>query len=165
MKLKAGDIFTIPINGDKSGFGQIVEVPNKNNFIIIVFEEVYDNQQLPVLAKVISSKVLFFGYTMDALLYHKYWKIVGNSLVNLEKIKMPYYKLGSAGDFKLVNHKGDFISKISKEKFEKLNYHEIIAPIRYENAFKAYHGIGEWHDDYDELLYSKVLEGISFIEG
>ena len=46
MKLKAGDLFTIPINEEKYGFGQIVALPNKHNFIIIVFDKVYTGKEL-----------------------------------------------------------------------------------------------------------------------
>jgi hypothetical protein len=165
MKLKPGDIFTIPISEEKSGFGQIIFIPNKNNFIIEVFEKVYTGHEWPSLKEIINDKILFFGYTMDALLYHKYWKIIGNDSSNLKKIKLPFYKLGTAPDYKLVDYRGKVIGKINGDKFEKLSYQEIIAPIRYENALKAYYGLEEWRKDYDELLYQNVLTSIEVVEG
>ncbi len=164
MKLKVGDIFTIPITNEKTGFGQIFIIPNQNNFIIVVFEKVYTGQDWPSLNEIIVDKILFFGYTMDALLYHKYWQIIGNNSSNLDKIKLPYYKIGTPPDCKLVDYKGKVIGKISKDKFEKISYQEIIAPVRYENALKAYYKLEEWREDYSELLYDKALESIKIVE-
>ena len=85
-KLKIGDIFTIPINDDKTGFGQIIKIPNKSNFIIVVFKQVYSGKDWPGLDEIIQDDILFLGYTMDALLYHKYWQIIGNKSSNLDSI-------------------------------------------------------------------------------
>lgn len=71
---------------------------------------------------------------------------------------MPYFKLGTHPDYNLTDYKGKFIRKINKELFDKLDYLTVVAPIRYENALKAYHQIEEWRDDYDNLLYSNILD-------
>lgn len=164
MKLKAGDIFTIPITNEKTGFGQIVIVPNKSNFIIAVFEKVYPGKEWPSLEEIINNKILFLGYTMDALLYHKYWQIIGNNISNLKAIKLPYYKLGTPPDCKAVDYKGTVIGKISRDKFEQLSYQEVIAPVRYENALKAYYQLEKWREDYEGLLYVKTIDSIKVIE-
>src|SRR5258708_92779 len=127
MKLKVGDIFTIPISDDKTGFGQIIKIPNKSNFIIIVFKQVYSGKDWPSLDEIIKDEILFLGYTMDALLYHKYWNIIGNNFSNLDKIKLPYFKLGTPPDMKIVNFKGDKVRKANKSEFENLEYETVVA--------------------------------------
>jgi hypothetical protein len=164
LKLKPGDIFAIPIDEGKEGFGQIAVIPNKSNFIVVIFEKAYDRRQRPALDAIVQDKILFQGYTMDALLYHKEWPLIGNVTANLKEIKLPYYKLGTPPDCKLVNYEGKTKGKISREIFDKLNYQKVIAPIRYENALKAFHQIGEWRQDYDELRYEVTLESISVVE-
>lgn len=79
MKLKVGDIFTIPVSEEKTGFGQIVNIPNRNNFIIIVFEKIYTGKEWPDIGEIMNDRILFLGYTLDAKLYHKHWKIIGNN--------------------------------------------------------------------------------------
>lgn len=165
MKLKVGDIFTIPVSEEETGFGQVINIPNKSNFIIVVFEKIYIGRDWPSLNEIVNGQILFFGYTMDAKLYHKHWKIIGNDSSNLGRIKLPYYKLGTPPDCKLVDYKGNIIRKIGNDVFEKLEYQEIIAPVRYENALKAYYKLAEWREDYDKLLFDRTLESITIVEG
>ena len=167
-KLKVGDVFTMTSindeNDPKIGLGQIVKIPNKSNFIIIVFKQVFYGQDLPSLDKIISDEILFLGYTMDALFYHKYWKVVGNVSSNLDKIKLPYYKLGTPPDMSIVNYKGDRLRKASKYEFDNLEYETVVAPVRFENALNAYCKMAEWDTDYDNLLYQKTLDSIKIVE-
>jgi len=163
MKLKPGDVFAIPIDDDKEGFGQIVLVPNKSNFIVVVFERSYRRNHRPAFEEIVNDKILLLGYTMDALFYHKKWQMIGNITSNLKTIKLPYYKLGTAPNCKLVNYEGKTIGKISRDIFDKLNYQKVVAPIRYENALKAFYDIGEWRQDYDELRYEVTLQSISLL--
>lgn len=165
MKLKVGDIFTIPVSEGKTGFGQIINIPNKHNFIIVVFENAYTGKEWPSLTEIIADRILFLGYTMDALIYHKDWKIIGNVSSNINKIKLPYYKLGTFPDVKIVNYKGDTLRKASKNEFDNLEYETVVAPVRYELALQAYHKIGKWNEDYDRLLYDRTLDSIKVVEG
>jgi Immunity protein 26 len=165
-KLKVGDIFKIPISNDFDGFGQIINIPLTNNvFIIIVFDKIYDNRKILNIDEILNNKILFLGYTMDALLYHKHWTVIGNQTMNISKIKLPYFKLGIPPDMKIVDYKGGKIRKATKEEFEKLDYETSIAPIRYENALKAFHKFEQWDLDYDILLYDNVSKSIEIVEG
>jgi hypothetical protein len=164
LKLKRGDVFMIPLDEDKVGYGQIVVTSYKGAFMAAFFEKMYSRNEQPPLEAVTNDKILFLGYTLDALLYHKIWQMVGNITTNLKAIKLPYYKLGTPPDRKLVDYEGRIIRKISGDLFDKLSYQKFIAPIRYDNALKAYHHLGEWKQDYDELLYDNVLKNISLVE-
>ena len=167
-KLKVGDVFTMtPINDEsdfKIGFGQIVKINNKSNFIIVVFKQICHNQNLPSLDKIVGDDILFLGYTMDALFYHKYWQVIGNVSFNLDKIKLPYYKLGTPPDMNIVNYKGNMLRKASRYEFDNLEYQTVSAPVRFELALNAYHKIAGWNKDDNELLYQKVLESIVIVE-
>lgn len=158
MKLKEGDVFSILLTEDLFGFGQIVKIPNKNNFIIAVFD--YTSNTVDIdLKKIIDSKLIFLGYTLDAKLYHKHWVIIGNTSSNLSEVKLPYFKLGTPpGDVYITNYKGEIVRDANKQEFEELIYQTVVAPVRFENALKAYFKLQEWKDeDYNKLLYSHVL--------
>jgi len=160
MKLRIGDIFTIPVTEEGTGFGQIVNIPNRNNFIICVFEKIYSGREWPSMSEIANDKILLLGYTMDAKIYRNDWKIIGNETSTLPNINLPFFKLGTPPDYNLVDFKGMFLRKINKELFNKLDYLTVVAPIRYENALKAYHQLTEWRKDFDNLLYSNIPKSV-----
>ena len=164
IRIKAGDVFSIPVSSDKIGFGQIVNIPDKSIFIIVVFKKIFDKNQVPTIESICSGTILFEGYTLDALLYHKQWIIVGNYTSNIGKIKLPYYKLGTPPDRKIVNYKGDLLRKATKQEFEELEYQTVSSPIQYEMALKAYHKMGDWEDYFEAFYYKNVLTSIKIVE-
>jgi hypothetical protein len=165
MRLKAGDIFTIPVSEQETGYGQIINIPDKSTFIIVVFQKIYKIEMTPVLEEICKDDILFGGYTMDALLYHKKWVIIGNFSLNIDKIKLPYYKLGTPPNMRIVDFKAEQkIRDATKEEFEQLDYLTVVAPIRFQLALQAYHKMGEWKDYYSELYYERVLESIRVVE-
>ncbi|WP_143961168.1 Imm26 family immunity protein [Litoribacter populi] len=165
MKLKTGDIFTIPIDDARIGLGQIVNIPNKNNFIIIVFKNSYDKNKIPSLEEIVKSEVLFLGYTLDAKLYHKHWVIIGNYADNVASIPLPYFKLGTSPDVNIINYKGDFVRKAKQEEDKYIEYKTVTAPVEYELALKAYHNVVDWEEDFNSLLYKETLNSIKVVEG
>ena len=158
LKLKVGDVFSIPLGNGELGFGQIVSLPDRDTLIIALFNFKQNDAEPIDINKIFNSEVLFLGYTLDAKLYHKHWVIIGNIQSNLSNIKLPYSKLGTPpGDIYLTDFKGAELCEITEIDFSKLSYQTVIAPIRYENALKAYFKLGEWQDDYDKLFYKHTL--------
>lgn len=161
LKLKVGNVFSIPINDNEVGFGQLINFPRtKDVFIMIVFdykEKIKDNYNLE---KICSSKILFLGYSLDAKLQHKDWNIIGEFTNNISNIILPYHKLGlPPDDTHITNYKGEIIRIATGNEFSQLSYKTTIAPIRYENALKAHFKLQEWkNEDYDKLLYEYTLK-------
>jgi Immunity protein 26 len=171
FKLKEGDIFTIPIDNNEFGLGQIVYMPShKHNFIMIVFDKRYKAKEEILINSIEEFKILFLGYTVDAKLYNKDWVIVGNNNANLSNVKLPVFKLGLPNDdypdgARLVNYKGDIIGNIGRDIFDKLTYQFEVGPVRFQNALKAYYGLQDWiPEDYDKILYEKTLESVEIAE-
>ena len=165
MKLKEGDIFTVPIDKERIGFGQIVHISNKNNFIIVVFKSVWPINRKMEFAEIVKDDILLMGYTMDAKLYHKHWAVIGNYKDNLSLMQFPYYKLGTfPGDIYLLDHAGKKIRKCTRKEFESLEYRNVVAPVRYEKALKAYYKLEEWQKGFDDLLIENLMKGSLSIE-
>ncbi len=163
FKLNVGDIFTIPLAENEVGFGQIICFPRtKDVFIMVVFDAkiAFSYTKEYNMEEIVTSKILFLGYSTDAKLYHKDWEVIGNYTSNISAIVMPYHRLGTPpGDIYLTNYKSERVCEIDEETFNKLNYLTNYAPIRYENALKAYFGLQEWkEEDYDKLLYKHTLK-------
>ena len=154
MKLKIGDVFEIAIDENRDGFGQIVALPNESTLLISIFERVKLKTDTLSLDEICNSRILFLGFTLDAKLYHKHWRLIGNYNQNIGAVKIPYYRLGTPPDeIYIINYKEEVIRACSIEEFDKLKYITVIAPVRYEKALKAFYKVGEWSEDYDKLTY------------
>lgn len=157
LKLIEGDCF--PISKEEVGIGQIIKMPNKYSFIMGVYDCKLNVNEVALIDNIIKTPLIFMGYSNDAKLYHNDWKVIGNSTSNFPNILLPYYRLGvPPNDIYLVNYMGLKLLPIDESVFNKLSYQTEIAPIRYENALKAYYGLQEWiDDDYNKIFYSNVL--------
>lgn len=165
MKLKTGDIFTIPIDDSRISIGQIINKPNKDSLIIVVYDVILDKNVIPTLKDLCNNDILLLGHTLDAKLYHKHWVIIGNYSDNINKIYLPYYKLGTPPkDIYIVNFKGESLRRATASEFNALNYQSIVAPIRYENAVKAHFNLLDWDDVYNNLLYSYTLDSLKLVK-
>ncbi len=161
MKLKVGDIFEIKINDNNTAYGQIVNIPNKESITIIVFKSLYLKR--PTIDIILRDNILLLGNTFDAKLYHKHWVVIDNDQSTLSELEFPYYKIGTKPVF-IENFEGSRIREASKKEEESLVYRPYVAPVRFELALKAYYKSLEWKDDYDNLLYSKVIDSVIAVE-
>lgn len=166
FKIKEGDIFAIPLGNKEFGLGQIINFPKTSDaFIVILFNEKISHLEDYNDLKIDDLKIIFLGYTFDAKLYYKDWPIIGNYTDNIDSVPLPFFKLGTSDDARLVNYKSEVLKPINESQFHKLHYKSEIAPIRYENALKSHFGLGEWiAEDYNKLLFDKTLESIKIAE-
>jgi hypothetical protein len=157
FKLERGDVFTIPLGNGEFGFGQVVTPYDKRSggFMVSIFNYKVNDLTGISIKEICHKEILFLGFTFDAKIYHNDWVIIGNETSNIENIIMPYYRLGTPPDeIFMVNYKGELVKEIDIETFNQLLYKTEIAPIRYENALKAFYGLQEWkEDDYNKMLY------------
>ena len=147
FKLNVGDVFTIPLTENEVGFGQCVTPHKKTSggVMIAVYPYKKNKNKNTDLTEVVNSEPLFLGYTFDALLCDlPRWKIIGHYIENIENIKLPYNRLGTPPDeIYLIDVTNKRVAEISEDVFNELTYKTEIAPIRYENALKAYFGLQE----------------------
>lgn len=158
MKLKKGDIFNIKISSTNFAMGQIINL-SKDGLTIIVFEGLYPSSIIPNFTELVNENILLFANTFDAKFYHKHWEIIGNYILNLNDIKLPVYKLGTDED---LRYEDFFMKPISDKTLflnckEKIGYRNFVAPVRIENAIKAYYKLIDWNDDYEKLLYENLI--------
>lgn len=159
MKLKEGDLFKMQISESSYAIGQILSIPKKDSLTVIVFEGLYNTTSSPNPDEITQEQILFLANTFDAKFYHKHWVIFANYPNNLHNIGLPIYKLGTENspqyeDFFQNQLPSNTINSIEKDKIGYRNY---VAPIRVENAVKAFYKIEEWKTDYDKLLYKNLI--------
>lgn len=151
-RLQVGEVFTIPLDDERVGYGQIVSAQGQGHYYFAVFEGAYPREQTPDLDAVLEGGLALLALSLDALLYHDHWQIVAERPVN-SAMPWPAYKEGVSppGTFEVVDHTGERRRKATQAEAEMLPFRAVVAPIRVEKALRALHGLEDWDDAYDEL--------------
>lgn len=145
QKIRMGDIFRLDVAPEKYGFGQVL-LTDILQFIVI-FEPLYLKDE-PIEA-IRRSNLLLAGWTSDALFWHGRWKIVGN-LPPLD-FEFPEYIVDIEGRRWVTDVTGNCLRLATPHEARKLTFRFSSAPIAFEKAFKAHHGILPWEPQYEKL--------------
>ena len=155
LKLKVGDVFEIPINDNLVGYGQIVRAGKV--LYVVIFEEAYPRAERVDVQKVVAGKIFLVGHTLDGRLYHGMWKIIGNVPVNTTRIPFPCYKVGLGSEgIVVVDFDGIVIRKANESEENLLTFETTHAPIGFEHALQAKHGVRPWDPDDEQLTIEFV---------
>lgn len=147
VAVREGDVFEISAPDGKLGFGQVI-VSGKILYVVF-FEDLYS--EVPDLDDLIKSKLLLVGWTVDALIFHGRWKIVGNRPPDSERVPFPSYKVLMRGKVHVHDFRGKELRLADPAELELLENKTTVAPIRYQKAFLAHHGFEKWEADYERL--------------
>ena len=146
VKAKVGDVFQIPIDDARAGYGQVILQPEKNVLFILVFAATTPANATPDLHEIIGSDILLAGNTFDAKIWHGDWPVVGNITSNVADIALPVYKSGM-GDSAIVESLDRSRRRpATKEEEQSLPFRTYTSAMAFEMALKAIAGIGEWLD-------------------
>lgn len=154
VKIASGDVIRMPLDEGMIGYGQVAAVKGKSAkaFYLAVFNNLYDARDDPDLRQVVEDRIVFFAQTLDALLYHDRWQIVGNVGARSGGFPWPAYVVSVApGKYAVVDHTGKIRRLATHEEREQLTNEITVAPIRLQKALRAYHGLEPWDEVYDEL--------------
>jgi hypothetical protein len=150
--LTIGDVFRLPLDLSRVGYGQIVGRFGRSAYYFAIFEQPHELSEQPGLAEIVQGRIALLALSLDALLYHGGWEIVGNTAV--PEIKWATYKEAIAPDtFEAVDHTGSMRRPATPDEVERLPFRSVVAPIRLQNAFRALHGAAAWDEAYDALRY------------
>ncbi len=163
VKAKVGDVFQIPIDDTRVGYGQVVVQPEKNVLFVCVFSATTRPDEHPDPEVVLRSEILLAGNTFDAKIWHGHWPVVGNTPPNMDAIALPNYKEGLPGQAFVESLDLKRRRRATIEEERLLSFRGYVAPVRFENALKALFGIGEWLADYEDLKYQRVRESSSIM--
>jgi hypothetical protein len=147
VRIRAGDIFEIPAPDGRRGYGQVIV--GGTVFYVVIFRELYHDP--PDLDQLLKGELLLVGWTLDALIYHGKWKIVGNRSPISARVPFPSYIVRVKGVPHVRDFSGDTYRLATTEDWELLENKTTVAPIRYQNALLSHHGFGEWRSDYEAL--------------
>lgn len=152
VRLRVGHVFAVPLDEDRIGYGQIVHSSGHGNYFFALFERPYQRNEKPDLRTVVNDRLALLALSLDALLYHEHWQLVGHCAVDSTRVPWPAYKEAiSPGRFQVVDHAGKRRRTATAAEAEELPFRTVVAPIVVENAYKALHGLAGWDDAYDKL--------------
>ena len=151
-RLRVGDVFTIPLDDKRVGYGQIVHDYGQGHYYFAIFEEAFERDDEPDLRTVLEGRLALLPLSLDALLYHHHWHVVGHQDVHPERLPWPAYKEGvSPGVYEVVDYTGKRRREAGAGEADELPFRAVVAPVRVEKALRAIHGLEDWNDAYEEL--------------
>lgn len=158
IKAKVGDVFQIPVDKTRVGYSQIVAKIEPNPFYMVVYEPLFHWDDTPFLKDLINSEILFLANSFDAKIWYGHWPIVGNCSPDLHRIPFPSFKttIRNADEYYVISYDGLRRRKATPEECDLLDFRTNIAPIRLENALKAYYDVIPWEEDFEKLTFKYV---------
>jgi hypothetical protein len=87
---------------------------------------------------------------MDAKIWNGDWKIYSNATIIGNTLPKPNFKLG-LGPVYITNYDGQKIRIATKEDESKFDFKFSVAPIRIQNAMKAWFKVIEWDPAFNKM--------------
>jgi hypothetical protein len=156
--VRVGDVFTVPLDDARVGFGQVVaEYLQKGHFYVALFEPAFPVGALPNARDVPALPIAFLALSMDAKVHAGHWVVVGNAPLP-ERLPLPAFKevVGSPQRVDVVDYSGKRRRPARSGEADRLPNRTIVAPVRLEKALKAKHGLEAWIDAYAALEPSEA---------
>ncbi len=154
-KFEVGDVFSIPVDDERVGYGQILAPwgDSGGHFYLGVFDGALPRDEEPDLDATVAAPLALLALSMDSLLVHGHWQVVGRREVDPSAIPWPAYKEGVSppGTFDVVDYTGERRRRATEDEIESLPFRTVVAPIRLEKALRALEGMEPWDDVYDAL--------------
>lgn len=148
--VRAGDVFVIPVEDEEVAVGQVLNVRLGAELLVAVMQGTCRRDEAMIVAR--SRAVVLMGLTMDALLHHGRWIVVGHSEPRRD-VPMPTFKVAVApGRFVEESLDGSKVRDVSRSEAERMPFRKVVAPIRIDKAAKALLGFEPWEPHYDGLL-------------
>lgn len=155
LKAKPGDVFLVPIDEHRSYVGQIID-KKRVVLYIVIFDSLVDNgSPLSVKLDALESRPILGGLTLDARFRPGMWEIIANAPSDGSRF-LPAYKTGAVDldNVMVESFDGRKRRPATNIEAETLPFRTTHAPIGFEKAAKAYAGLADWEDRFDELVQS-----------
>jgi immunity protein 26 of polymorphic toxin system len=160
IQAAVGDIFQIPADHRRVGYGQVLASIKPNPLFLCVFEPIWDREQTPDVHAIVQSPILLLANSLDAKIWNGDWPIVGRSKPMLDRVPFPAFvtSVGRRDDYYLVSYDGKRRRKAEATEVQRFDKRITVAPARLEAAFKAHHGLMSWEAKFDALRFDHVWE-------
>ena len=161
-KAVVGDVFLIPLEGERYGIGQLAG-DWKGELYVVIYDMVVPAEASP--ADVDNEPLLLAALTLDAKLHRGDWKIIGNREVAVAAVPQPWFKVNFNGQIYVEARDRSVTRLATAAEASALKLRTVVAPVRIENALKALHGIGKWQPHFEELRAAYALMSADLFRG
>ena len=147
-----GDVFLIPVDGDRVSFGQIVGKYVAGGYYFAIFERTYARTGLPSLPEAIDDRLLLLALSLDAKIAVGDWTVVGNAPV-AEAIPLPAFKesVDAIDNVEVVDYSGARRRPATPEEAERVPHRSVVSPAFLEETLRAKHGLQPWSEEFEGL--------------
>jgi len=152
--VRSGDVFAIPVDGDRAYIGQIV-AKTAGALYVIVYDWIEPNiESIPQIEKVPSEDPLFATLTLDSRFRPGMWKVVGHAETDPDRFLPAFsYETLEPGRVRIT----DFYDRVHRDatpdEAAAIPAREYRSPMRLEKALRAREGLLPNLPSYDELIY------------
>lgn len=159
-KARIGDVFQIPLHPGQVGHGQVVAVNSgPGPLYVVIFRRAWPLDAQPDIRNIVADEIALVAPTMDALIWHGKWPLVGNLAPELDRVPFPAYRItvGAADRWFVETFDHARRRLPNPGELEKLTNPTSVAPIRLQRAIRAINGLEPWDPTWNELTYESVL--------
>jgi hypothetical protein len=151
-RVRIGDVFTVPLDdaGETVGYGQIITKTVMSDLTIACFAVSSSSAELVAPAEVVSHDIVLMGFTMDALIYHGVWKVIGNEPSVLDRVTMPLFKVLSGGRWEVVTVDDQLVDTFDSPP-EQFDNPWAQSPMVIQKALQSTFGFRAWEPYFDKL--------------
>jgi hypothetical protein len=156
-RLHGGDVFSVPLDGERFGLGQVVATYGKDAYFFALFEPAFARGEQLDFGEALRAPVALLALSLDAKVAPGDWVVVGNQPV-ADEVPLPAFKemVGGPDRVDVVDFSGERRRRARGEEAEWLPNRKIVAPVRLEKALRAKHGLEPWNDACAALEPSQV---------
>lgn len=161
-KLKVGDVFLVPLDGERYGLGQLAG-DWKGELYVVIYDKLVGRDAAP--ADTVGADLTFAALTLDAKFHHGDWPVIGNRQDNLPDLPQPWFKVGVGRETHIEARDRSVTRRATTTEAAELRNRTVVAPVRIENALKALHGLAEWNPRFDDLRAGYAFQSAKTVGG
>lgn len=151
IRAKVGDVFLIPVDEATWVVGQLVR-KKRSQLYVAIFADRYSSIDIDPKS-ILDKKPLFLVLTLDALLYHGIWPIIGNVQENRDSIPEPAFAVMIWGSGTHIISRDETISRLAtREELQILKPRTIRSPNNVEIMVRNYFKENENQEEFDDYL-------------
>ena len=135
-RIKIGDVFTVPVDSERVGVGQVVATYKKDGYFFAIFDRAYSRASMPVLGEAIRGRLLFLALSLDAKIAAGHRQIIGNGPVASD-LPLPAFKevVGTPDQVDAVDCSGERRRRATDDAAALLPDRTVLSPARWRKRF------------------------------
>jgi len=147
LTLRAGDVFEIPTPDGRLGYGAIVVA--RKIIYVIIFKRLHSRR--PNIGDLARDEIALVGWTMDALIFHGAWTMIGSGYPARDDVPFPNFRVLIEGKTYVTDFQGAVLGPIRADETDLLDQKWSLAPIGFQDAFFALHRLASSKPYHEEL--------------